>query len=80
MIIGSISGNKELEKRISITPEIAKKYLANGFSVFVEKGLAIHLGISDDDFLREGCAIDTKENVIKKSNIMLQINLQTEKV
>ena len=26
MIIGSISENKDLEKRISITPEIAKKY------------------------------------------------------
>ena len=26
MIIGSISENKEIEKRISITPEIAKKY------------------------------------------------------
>ena len=26
MIIGSVSENKEIEKRISITPEIAKKY------------------------------------------------------
>ena len=27
MIIGSVSENKDLEKRISITPEIAKKYI-----------------------------------------------------
>ena len=26
MIIGSISENKNLEKRVSITPEISKKY------------------------------------------------------
>ena len=30
MIIGSISENKSLEKRISITPEISKKYITNG--------------------------------------------------
>ena len=29
MIIGSISENKEIEKRISITPDIAKKYIAS---------------------------------------------------
>ena len=26
MIVGSVSENKDLEKRISITPDIAKKY------------------------------------------------------
>ena len=30
MIIASISENKEFEKRISITPEVAKKYLDFG--------------------------------------------------
>mgnify|MGYP003331463708 CR=1 FL=1 len=28
MIIGSLSENKEIEKRISITPEMAKKYIS----------------------------------------------------
>ena len=40
MIIGSISENKDYEKRISITPEIAKKYISNGFEVSIEKNLA----------------------------------------
>ena len=53
MIIGTVSENKELEKRISITPEIAKKYISNGFEVMIEKDLASHLGISDKDFLEE---------------------------
>ena len=74
MIIGSISENKELEKRISITPDIAKKYISNGFEVFLEKNFGSHLGISDDEFVKEGCKIDQKENILKKSDIILKVN------
>ena len=42
MIIGSISENNKLEKRVSITPDIAKKYIANGFHILVEKNYANH--------------------------------------
>ena len=79
MIIGTVSENKELEKRISITPEIAKKYISNGFEVMIEKDLATHLGIPDKEFLDEGCKIDSRENVLNKSNIILQLNLPDEK-
>ena len=79
MIIGSVSENKEFEKRISITPEIAKKYISNGFEVIVEKNLASHLGISDEEFLKEGCKVDNRESVLNKSNIVLQLNLPDEK-
>ena len=79
MIIGTVSENKELEKRISITPEIAKKYISNGFEVMIEKDLATHLGIPDKEFLEEGCKIDSRENVLNKSNIILQLNLPDEK-
>ena len=75
MIIGAVSENKNSEKRISITPEIAKKYLDNGFSVIIENDLASHLGISDEDFQKAGCQLDNRENVLKKSNIVLQVNL-----
>ena len=79
MIIGTVSENKEQEKRISITPEIAKKYISNGFEVMIEKDLATHLGILDKEFLEEGCKIDSRENVLNKSNIILQLNLPDEK-
>ena len=75
MIIGAVSENKNSEKRISITPEIAKKYLDNGFIVNIENDLASHLGISDEDFRNAGCQVDNRENVLKKSNIFLQVNL-----
>ena len=75
MIIGSVLENIEKEKRISITPEIAKKYISSGFEVIVEKDFGLHIGISDDDFKKEGCRIDSRENILKSSNILLQLNL-----
>ena len=79
MIIGTVSENKELEKRISITPEIAKKYISNGFDVMIENNLGSHLGISDEEFIREGCKVEYRENVLNNSNIILQLNLPDEK-
>ena len=78
MIIGSISENKNLEKRISITPEIAKKYIDTGFSVNIEKGYAEHLGISDNDFLSAGCKVQSKDHILKNSDLVLQMNLPEE--
>ncbi len=78
MIIGSISENKDLEKRISITPDIAKKYIASGFQILLETGYGSHLGISDEEFLNEGCKIEKKENILKESEIILQLNLPEE--
>ena len=79
MIIGSVSENKDLEKRISITPDIVKKYLSQGLEIIIESDYGNHLGFSDDIYIKEGCKIESKENVIKKSDIILQLNLPDEK-
>ena len=78
MIVGTVSENIAIEKRISITPEIAKKYISNGFEVIIENNLASHLGISDDAFVKEGCKVDNRQNVLNKANIILQLNLPDE--
>jgi len=78
MIIGSISENKNMEKRISITPGIAKKYIASGFQILLEAGYGSHLGISDDEFLKEGCKIEKKDNILNQSDIILQLDLPEE--
>ena len=75
MKIGSISENKNAEKRISITPDIVKKYISSGFEVYIEKGFGDHLGIKDEIFLTEGCKIESKENILKNSDIIVQMNL-----
>jgi len=50
MRIGSISENRKIEKRIAITPEIAKKYISLGIEVSLSENYASHLGIKDEEF------------------------------
>ena len=71
MIIGSLSENKEFEKRISITPDLAKKYISNGFEILIESGFASHLGINDEEYVKEGCKIEAKQNILNHSDIIL---------
>ena len=54
MKITSISENKEFEKRISITPEIAKKYISLGFEVCLPKNYGSHLGFDDYQYEKMG--------------------------
>ena len=75
MIIGSISENKILEKRISITPDLVKKYVSQGFKVLIEENYGDHIGFSNNEYQTEGSEIDSKNNVIDKSNILLQVDM-----
>ena len=79
MIIGSVSENKDLEKRISITPDLVKKYTNQGFEILIEKDYGIHLGFSNEKYIEEGCEVESRENVLKKSDIILQLSLIEEK-
>ena len=76
MIIGSISENKDFEKRISITPEIAKKYINLGFEVVLSENYGKHLGIEDENFKQFGVKFlnDDKE-IIQGANIIIQMSL-----
>ena len=79
MIIGSISENKDLEKRISLVPDIIKKYTNLGLEVNIVKGYGDHLGFNDDTFKNAGAKILlSKEEVIKNSNILIQLDLINE--
>tara|TARA_B100000029_G_scaffold456185_1_gene483983 strand:- start:146 stop:1237 length:1092 start_codon:yes stop_codon:yes gene_type:complete len=74
-IIGSVKEDLSVEKRVSITPESAKKFIDLGFTVNLEKKYAEHLGISDQDYEKKGVNIDlSKEEVFKKSEIILKVN------
>ncbi len=79
MIIGSISENKNFEKRISLVPDIIKKYINLGLDVNIEKGYGDHIGFSDDSFNNAGAKIiSSKEEVIKNANILIQLDLIDE--
>ena len=51
MKIGSVSENQNFE-RISITPDIVKKYISLGFEIFLNENYGSHLGIDDKEYLK----------------------------
>ena len=71
MIISSNSENKEIEKRIAITPEITKKYINLGFEVQLIKNYGTHLGFNDSQFKEVGAKIinDEKEKLTNEDLI-----------
>ena len=75
MKIVSISEDKKIEKRISITPEIAKKYISNGFEISLPKNYGEHLGFIDEDYKSQGVNIieDEKKLIISHSNYYLEL-------
>ena len=74
-IIGSVKEDLSVEKRISITPDITKKFVNLGFSVNLEKQYANHIGISDNEYKKNGANINfTKEEVFEKSDVILKVN------
>ena len=79
MRIGSILENQKLEKRIAITPEIAKKYIALGFEVLLSKNYGIHLGFKEEEYKDIGVKIlnDEKE-ILKTANIIVQLGLLSD--
>ena len=64
MRIISILENQKIEKRIAITPEIAKKYIALGFEISLAEKYGEHLGFKDSDYKNLGVEISTNENEI----------------
>ena len=76
MKIASISENQKVEKRIAITPEIAKKYISLGIEVSLSENYANHLGIKDEEYKELGVSIlkDEKE-IIVSADIIVQLRL-----
>ena len=76
MKIGSVLENQKIEKRISITPEIAKKYKSLGLDVHLSKNYGAHLGISNEEYKNIGVKFsDYEKEIIDISNIVVQLGL-----
>ena len=79
MRIGSVSENHDIEKRISITPDIIKKYTSLGFEIFLSENYGRHIGIDDNEFSKLGVKIskDDKE-ILSTSDIIVQLGMLPE--
>jgi len=79
MKIASISENKNIEKRVAITPETTKKYISEGFEVLISKNYGDHLGFSDNEYKDLGAdIIDDEKKIIQDADILVQLGLPSD--
>ena len=79
MKIGSISEDKNHEKRIAITPEIAKKYLSLGFEVHLSENYGTHIGFNDNEYKTLGVKFSNDEKeILDNANIIVQLSLLSD--
>ena len=79
MKIISVLENQKIEKRIAITPDIAKKYIALGFEVVLLENYGEHLGFSDSEYKELGVNISKDEReIIKSADIIVQLGLPSD--
>ena len=81
MKIVSVSEDKKIERRIAITPDIAKKYVDLGFKVSIVENYGEHLGFKDNQYKELGVKIskDTNE-VISGANVVVQLGLPSDDI
>jgi H+-translocating NAD(P) transhydrogenase subunit alpha len=79
MRIVSVTENQQIEKRIAITPEIAKKYIALGFEVSLLQNYGEHLGFKDSEYKDLGVKISKDINeVISGADVIVQLGLPSD--
>ncbi len=79
MIVGSVLENQEVEKRISITPDIVKKYASLGFEILLSENYGRHLGINDDEYSKLGVKFSKDEKeILGSSDIIVQLEMLSD--
>tara|TARA_B100001093_G_scaffold175860_1_gene168632 strand:- start:50 stop:1138 length:1089 start_codon:yes stop_codon:yes gene_type:complete len=79
MHLVSISENKENEKRIAVTPEIAKKYINLGFNLSLPNNYGAHLGFHDEEYKSLGVKfLEDEKNIINEADIIIQLGLPND--
>ena len=79
MKIGSIKENISAERRVAITPDVAKKFIDNGFEINLQTGYAAHLGFEDKEYRDLNVNIlESEKSVVENSDILAQLNLPSK--
>jgi NAD(P) transhydrogenase subunit alpha len=79
MRIISVSENHNIEKRIAITPDIAKKYIALGLKVSLSENYGEHLGFKDNEYKELGVEIYKKDvDALNNADIIVQLGLLSD--
>lgn len=74
MKIGILKETQKGEKRVSITPKIAKQLIDKGFEVIVEDDAGSSSSYKNSDYEEIGAAVEKRGAVYKEADILIRIN------
>jgi NAD(P) transhydrogenase len=62
------------EKRVSMVPAVAQKFIKEGYKVIVEEGAGARCGLTDAAYKEAGCTVLPRAQVISQSELLFSIN------
>ncbi len=74
MKIGILKETQKGEKRVAITPKIAKLLVEKGFEVRVEEDSGANSSYKNSDYSKAGAPIRSKKDIFSKADILIKIN------
>ena len=74
MKIGILKETKDGEKRVAITPNIAKQLIDKGFGVLVEEGAGKRSSFKNSDYRDVKAQVEKRGVVFKEAQILIKIN------
>lgn len=75
MIIAAVKEIKKGEKRVAATPDIVKKFIADGFTFHIEKNAGLTAGFTDEAYRSAGAEIcNSAKEAYAKADIIFKIN------
>ena len=73
MKLGIVSDLDRGDPRIAVMPAALKRYGEHGIAVAIEKGLGEHLGIGDEDFVKAGAAVESRQQLLSGSEAIARV-------
>lgn len=74
MKIGVIKETRPGERRVAVTPQVARDFIAKGFEVVVEKNAGLDSHFRDEDYEAAGARVTTKDKVFREADLIVKVN------
>ena len=74
MKIGILKESKKGEKRVSISPKIAKQLIDKGFEIIVEREAGLNCSFKDSYYQKIGAVVESRGVVYKEARVLIKIN------
>lgn len=74
MKIGILKETQKGEKRVAISPNIAKQFKAKGFELLIEEGAGKSSSYKNSDYTEVEASVEKRGVVFKEANVLVKIN------